>query len=99
MARIVLHLTIRGKVQGVGYRYWMARAANDFGIEGWVRNRRDGSVEAVVGGERSVVESMIQACKRGPPSAHVTSLNVADASEDELNLRRPGEAFSELPTL
>lgn len=86
-------------MQGVGYRYWTARAAKDFRIEGWVRNRRDGSVEMVVAGGLSAVESMIEACKRGPPSAHVTALNVADASDDELNLRRPGEAFSELPTL
>lgn len=83
----------------MGFRYWTGRAARDFEIEGWVRNRRDGSVEIVVAGEPSAVEAMIEACKRGPSSARVEALNVTDASEDELKLRRAGESFSELPTL
>jgi acylphosphatase len=99
MARIVRRLSIRGKVQGVGFRYWTRRAAKDFGVEGWVRNRRDGSVEALLAGPQSAVAALIEACKRGPSSAQVAALNVEEASDSQLNLRRHGEAFSELPTI
>ncbi|MBI3700350.1 MAG: acylphosphatase [Afipia sp.] len=99
MARLVQRLSIRGRVQGVGFRYWTRRAAKDFGVEGWVRNRRDGSVEVLAAGPARAVAALTEACKRGPPSAQVATLNVEQASDSELNLRRHGESFSEIPSI
>ena len=68
-------------------------------LEGWVRNRRDGSVEAVFAGPADVVTAMIAACRRGPSSARVDAVQDEAASPDVLNLRRAGERFSVLPTI
>ena len=77
-----LHAVITGRVQGVGYRAWSAHEARRLGLVGWVRNRRDGSVEAVFkGGEDSVV-SMLDECWRGPRGAKVENV-VATAISDE----------------
>jgi acylphosphatase len=76
---IARRLTVRGRVQGVGYRYAMAGAAKAIGVDGWVRNRRDGTVEVFVQGEAAAVERVIDWCRRGPPAAHVTAVDVADA--------------------
>lgn len=65
---------------------------------GWVRNRRDGSVETVVAGEPQAVEAMIAACRQGPRSAQVDTIEIAEANENALIVRRPGENFSMLPT-
>jgi|APSaa5957512535_1039671.scaffolds.fasta_scaffold330895_1 acylphosphatase len=67
-------LRIEGRVQGVGYRYWVVRQAGLIGIEGWVRNRRDGSVEAVLSGAPDAVLHMVSTCREGPPMARVTSV-------------------------
>lgn len=95
---IVRHVTVRGRVQGVGYRAFVERAALARGLEGWVRNRADGSVEAVFIGERRTVAAMIDACRRGPAAAEVTGVDARDASAREVALRRPGERFSVLAT-
>jgi acylphosphatase len=68
-------------------------------LDGWVRNRRDGSVEALFAGPENVVANMIALCRRGPSSARVDAVTEENASPDALNLRRPGEGFSVLPTL
>lgn len=68
---ITLRVVITGRVQGVWYRAWTAEQATARGLRGWVRNRRDGSVEAVFSGPESQVEEMIAACHQGPPSALV----------------------------
>ena len=94
----IKHLSIRGRVQGVGYRAFVEREALRAGIEGWVRNRRDGSVEAVFAGEADVVRKIVEACRRGPRSARVDAIDERDAAPEELALRRPGELFSVLPT-
>ncbi len=73
-------LCIRGQVQGVGFRVSLRDEAVRLGLSGWVRNRRDGSVEAVVRGERPAVEAMIAWARRGPPAAHVESVDVRDES-------------------
>src|SRR5437763_967475 len=63
-------VVVRGRVQGVGYRYAMVDAARACGVTGWVRNRRDGSVEALVQGESWAIESIIAWCRKGPSAAH-----------------------------
>jgi acylphosphatase len=90
------HVVIRGRVQGVGYRAWAEVAALECGIEGWVRNRRDGSVEAVFGGPENDVAAMIAQCRRGPPGAWVDAIDQREATPDEIALRRGDELFSVL---
>ena len=81
---IAQHLVIRGRVQGVGYRYAMAEVAQALGVTGWVRNRRDGTVEAVVQGDDELVERLVAWCRRGPVGASVTAVaadpHVVDAA-------------------
>jgi acylphosphatase len=96
MSDTIRHVTIRGRVQGVGYRYFVEREAQSRDLEGWVRNRRNGSVEAVFAG---AVTAMIAACRRGPSSARVEALQDEAANPDLLNLREAGEQFSVLPTI
>ena len=82
MERIAKHLIITGRVQGVGFRFYMQRKARELGITGWVRNRRDGAVEAVILGAPESVETMIAWARRGPSSAAVADVRVTDASGD-----------------
>jgi acylphosphatase len=72
------HLIISGRVQGVGFRYAMVDAAERLGVTGWVRNRRDGTVEAVVDGDPAAVATMIAWARAGPPAARVTGVAVGD---------------------
>lgn len=72
------HVIITGTVQGVGYRVWVEEAAIGRGLGGWVRNRRDGSVEAVFAGEAAAVEAIIAACREGPRLAAVRDVVVND---------------------
>jgi acylphosphatase len=68
-------LRIAGSVQGVGFRDWMVRQASQLGVAGWVRNRGDGTVEALVTGDTAAVEELLRACRRGPPGASVTLIH------------------------
>ncbi|HZU88370.1 MAG TPA: acylphosphatase [Stellaceae bacterium] len=77
-----VRLSITGKVQMVGYRAWALETATDLGLRGWVRNRRDGSVEALLSGPEDAVEAMIRACRRGPPAARVAAVDIAAAADD-----------------
>ena len=99
MSEAIRHVTIRGRVQGVGYRAWVEHTATSLGLRGWVRNRRDGSVEAVFAGPTDAVEQMIDSCRRGPAMARVESVNATEAGADMLKLRPAGDSFSMLPTL
>jgi acylphosphatase len=99
MPSIIRHVRVTGRVQGVGYRAWTGDQAILLGLQGWVRNRRDGSVEAVFAGPRDAVMQMIEMCHRGPTPAHVDSVVVSDAMPDMLKLRSGGETFSQLGTL
>ena len=99
MNRAILQVMIQGQVQGVGYRAWVEYQARAGHLEGWVRNRRDGSVEAVFAGPAKAVAEMVALCRHGPPSAKVTSVVKETADSDQLNLRYPGEDFSVLPTV
>jgi acylphosphatase len=76
------HLVIHGRVQGVGYRYSMLAQASRIGVTGWVRNRRDGSVEAVVAGSPAQLDDMIAWARQGPPGSKVTEIAVEDAEGD-----------------
>ena len=78
----VRHLRIAGRVQGVGFRLYMQREARSHGITGWVRNRLDGTVEAVVQGVPEAVDAMIEHARRGPPGAAVSELKVSEAIGD-----------------
>jgi acylphosphatase len=76
MAEKILRLEIRGTVQGVGFRWTMVGQARRRGIRGWVRNRRDGSVEAMVAGPPAAVDSIVAWAHQGPRAAVVTSVDV-----------------------
>jgi acylphosphatase len=99
MSDVVRQLVIRGRVQGVGFRYWTRRTATARGLQGWVRNRGRDSVEAVFAGPEQAVAEMIALCRRGPDMARVDSVAESPAEPDALDLRKKGERFSELATI
>lgn len=85
------HLVIRGRVQGVGYRESMRSVAGRLGITGWVRNRMDGSVEALIEGTSEAIEAMLAWARHGPPVAHVDEFLVDECADEGLGefQRRP----------
>jgi acylphosphatase len=85
-------LIVSGRVQGVGYRDWLVNKARALGVSGWVRNRIDGSVEALVAGETAAVEELLRLCRRGPRMAEVVSI------EEELADPPEHFGFHQLPT-
>ena len=92
MARIAVRLVIKGSVQGVGYRWWAQGEARRLKLDGWVRNRDDGTVELVAAGPEVAVEEMIEACWSGPSSAAVHAVERHEAEDEGF------EGFSERPT-
>ncbi len=94
--RVTFHLRITGRVQGVGYRDALRREALACRVAGWVRNRRDGSVEAVLQGEPADVDTAVAFARRGPPAARVERVE-AGAAQGEFD--RPYSDFKMLPTL
>jgi acylphosphatase len=88
-----VRLRISGRVQGVAYRAWMAQQAALLGLSGWVRNRRDGSVEAVISGPEAAVRDLVERCRRGPPLARVAAVS------EESEAAAPAPGFRQLPTL
>ena len=99
MSGAIRQVLVPGRVQGVGYRAWVDHQARNHNLEGWVRNRRDGSVEALFAGPANIVTEMVARCRRGPSTARVDAVTDEPASLDALKLRRPGERFSVLPTV
>jgi acylphosphatase len=95
---VMRHVIIRGTVQGVGYRAWTEYTALERGVQGWVRNRRDGAVEALFVGPQEAVAAMIEACRHGPRGSRVDAIDQRDGATDEFALRRRGELFSVLPS-
>ena len=99
MGGAIRQVTVTGRVQGVGYRAWVDHQARNHNLEGWVRNRRDGSVEALFAGPADIVSDMVARCRRGPSSARVDSVQDGEADPDALQMRRPGQRFAVLPTV
>jgi acylphosphatase len=86
-------LVISGRVQGVGFRAWMLEGASALGLSGWVRNRSDGTLEALVAGATPAVEELLRACRRGPRAAIVSTI------EEELAEPPSWPEFRMLPTV
>jgi acylphosphatase len=93
----IAHVVIRGRVQGVGFRAFVEDAAEERYLEGWVRNRRDGSVEAVFKGREEAVEAVIKQCRTGPPGARVEAVDVKEGSPELLQQRPKNTRFAVLP--
>ncbi len=74
--KVRAHAIISGRVQGVFFRVETKRAADGFGVSGWVRNRRDGTVEALFEGDQDRVDAVLEWCKEGPAHARVSDVNV-----------------------
>ncbi|HMG50814.1 MAG TPA: acylphosphatase [Inquilinus sp.] len=91
--RKALSLRITGRVQGVGYRAWLVGEAEAAGLDGWVRNRRDGSVEALLSGPAGAVDVVAAACRRGPNVALVDRVQIAEAAAPD------HRGFAQWPTL
>jgi acylphosphatase len=93
MHEVAAHVRVEGRVQGVGYRWWTVEQARERNLSGWVRNRRDGSVEALFAGTAEQVNAMIAACEEGPLGARVSAVHRTPADP-------PGEhGFHQLPTV
>jgi len=96
---VIRHVVIRGRVQGVGYRAFVEAMALRHDLAGWVRNRRDGTVEAVFSGPENSVREIVAACRHGPRGARVDAVDVAEGGADLLDLVRQGERFSVMSTV
>ncbi|MBV8888284.1 MAG: acylphosphatase [Alphaproteobacteria bacterium] len=77
-----VRLRISGRVQGVGYRFWAEQTAHRLGLQGWVRNRADGSVEILATGMAANIAALAEACRRGPRAADVEHVAVEPAADD-----------------
>jgi acylphosphatase len=95
----IVRLMITGRVQGVGFRAFVEEEAYRRKIRGWVRNRRDGAVEAVLSGPAEEVSKAIETLRRGPRSAQVRAIDVQAAETTALEKLLPGEEFSVLPSV
>jgi acylphosphatase len=84
MGRRILRLRISGRVQGVGFRAFVADEAESRGLDGWVRNRADGSVEAVIAGKSDIADEMVETCRRGPRGSRVENVAIGEASESDI---------------
>jgi acylphosphatase len=96
MSDRIVHATITGRVQGVGFRAFVEREARARNLKGWVRNRRDGSVEAMFSGPGDVVDAMLTACRRGPSYSRVDHVDVEAATATQTNST---VGFAVLPTV
>ena len=82
MARAAARILVEGHVQGVGFRWWIVAQASGLGVDGWVRNLRDGRVEVLAIGHPDAIERLTESCGRGPPGAMVRSTVVEPAADD-----------------
>jgi acylphosphatase len=95
---VARHIIAKGRVQGVGYRAFVVEAATAHRLQGWVRNRMAGTVEAVLSGPADAVDAVIEACMKGPPGARVDGIDQSDATSEQRALYI-GTGFSVLPTV
>ena len=93
MARTAAAFRIEGRVQGVGFRWWTVAEAERLGLDGWARNRADGSVEVLAIGEPAAIEALERACASGPPAARVTAVRRTPADDDG------SQGFRQRPTV
>ena len=84
MGKVAVKARITGAVQGVGYRAFVARVADRLGLSGWVKNLQDGTVEAILQGDKDRVEQGIELCRKGPPFSKVEHLKVSPHTFDEV---------------
>jgi acylphosphatase len=98
-APVIKRVVVRGRVQGVGFRAFVEGEAWRRHLAGWVRNRRDGSVEAVFAGSFEAVDAALAALRKGPPSARVDVVEVEQGDEQDLGQRPAGEVFAVLRTV
>ncbi|MBO0733037.1 MAG: acylphosphatase [Methylocapsa sp.] len=96
--RKIVRVTVQGFVQGVGFRAWTQREAHRLGISGWVRNRRNGDVEAIFAGPRDAVEALCAACWRGPSHASVSGVHTEETGQSELEISDLASGFQLLET-
>lgn len=97
MNTTITHVVIHGRVQGVGYRAFVEHEARRLVLQGFVRNRRDGTVEALFVGPAEAIRIMIDLCRQGPPGSRVDRIDQSEGGE--LSLREGGEPFAVLPTV
>lgn len=97
--RRIVRIRVEGRVQGVGFRAFVAREAGRLHVTGWVRNRLDSAVEIVAAGPSEAVEQLARAAKRGPWAARVNSFRLEEAVEQALQEAGGDEGFVEAPTL
>jgi len=82
---VFVSVVIRGRVQGVGYRFWLRQQADRGGVQGWVRNLSSGAVEAYFAGDRKSVEDILVLCHQGPKDGHVADVNARDAADEAVS--------------
>ena len=87
------HIVISGRVQGVGFRYWLYKAAVRSNIKGWVKNKISGEVEALLIGNDKEIDSLIKLCEKGPPSSKVTKIEVQNYQNEHF-----GKSFEIIST-
>jgi acylphosphatase len=98
-AQRIVRAIIGGRVQGVCYRAWTQEEAEALGVRGWVRNRTDGDVEAVLAGAPAAVESLCRRLWRGPPAARVDRVEVTEAGERDLAVIAGDAGFRQIATI
>lgn len=98
-AERIVFVTVRGTVQGVGYRAWTQRNAEARGLRGFVRNRWNGTVEAVFAGEQQAVEALCKACWRGPAFARVEAVEIAEPDLEALAELGALQGFRQIATI
>lgn len=96
MAEATVRLVVHGRVQGVSFRAWTVETARRLGLRGWVRNRRDGTVEILATGPQATVAALDLACRQGPPLAEVTAVIRTDAPQA---VPAPESGFHQRPTV